>query len=113
MAFLLPHDKFSIIDRTVEVFQPPATIADPPNSVFVEVEDFWIVHILGFGGIDEDDFSRRTVWVWQVGIPVLDHGSIRGFDNGFVELVLDFVEFGVSHTEALLGNSIIGIHQAR
>jgi hypothetical protein len=80
---------------------------------FVQVEHFRIAQIVRFSGIDDDDFSRKTISIWQVDIPVLDHGTVRGFDNGLVELVFDLMEFGVSHTEALLGNPIIGIHQAR
>jgi hypothetical protein len=107
---------FPIFDRNLEVFQPPAPHAmraNPLISAFVEVENVWIVHILRFNRIDEDDFSRRTVLVRQVDVSVLDHGSIRGFDNGVVKLVFDFMEFGVSHTEAVLGHLIISIHQAR
>ena len=40
---------------------PHATRADPPCSVFVEVEDSGIVHILRFSGFDEDDFPRKPI----------------------------------------------------
>src|SRR5450759_3849541 len=80
-------------------------------SRFVEVEDTRIVHILQFGGIDQDEFSRRTVRVRQVDVPVLDHGSIRRIDDGVEELVFDLMEFGVAQAEALLRYLIVSFHQ--
>src|SRR5438270_14075239 len=87
--------------------------ASPPPSIFVEVQDCGIIQILLFSGIDDDDFPWRAIKVRYVDVPVLDHGSKGGFDDGLIELVFDLMEFGVAHAEALLFYSIIFIHQAR
>lgn len=92
---------------------PHATRADPPCSVFVEVEDSGIVQILQFSGIDKDDFPRKSIRVRQVDVAVLDHGMVAGIVDGVEELVFDLMEFEVSHAEALLLNPIISVHQAR
>jgi hypothetical protein len=81
-------------------------------SVFVEVEDSGISQILRFSGFDEDDLSWKPIRVRQVNVTVLDHGSIRGIEDGIVELVFDLVEIRVSHSEALLGDPIIIINQS-
>src|SRR4051795_449887 len=66
------------------------------RSRLIELEDTGIVHVLRFSGIDEDEFSWGTVRVGQVDVPVLDHGSIGGIDDGVEELGFDLMEFGVA-----------------
>src|SRR5271165_1771373 len=91
---------------------PYRSLTGSVPSVFVEVENCGIVQILRFSRIDDHDFSWRTIRVRKVDVPVLDHGSIGGIDDGVKELVFDLMEFGVSHTKALLGDSIVSIHEA-
>ena len=42
-----------------------------------------------FSGIDDQDFSWRTIRVRYGDVPVLDRGSIAGIDDGVEELVFD------------------------
>src|SRR5271165_4687555 len=91
---------------------PYRSLTGSVPSVFVEVENCGIVQILRFSRIDDHDFSWRTIRVRKVDVPVLDHGSIAGIDDGVEELIFDLMEFGVAQAEAVLQNPIIGVHQA-
>src|SRR5271157_4192425 len=96
-----------IFERTPESFStiaPHDTSANPPCSVFVEVEDCGIVEVFRSGGIDEDDLSWKPIRVWQVDVAVLDHGTIARIFDGVEKLVFDLMEFGISQTQALLQN---------
>jgi hypothetical protein len=93
-------------------FDPHDARADPPCSVFVEVEDSGIVEVFRSGGIDEDDLSWKPIRVRQVDVAVLDHGTIARIFDGVEKLVFDLMEFGISQTQALPQNPIISIHQA-
>ena len=48
--------------------------------------------------------------VRYVDVPVLDHGSKGGFNDGFVELVFDLMEFGVAHAEASAKDMPVSSH---
>src|SRR5262245_58354780 len=91
---------------------PYRSLLNSLSSGFVEVEDGGVCQILRFGGIDENDLSWEPIRVWQVDVPVLDHGTIAGVGDGIEESPLDLMELGVSHAEALFHYPIISVYQA-